>query len=132
VKRARAEAELNDAIGNVLRYGVVLSFVVVATGLLLMVLLPPQGAPVSLKVMLDSKFGVPTLNPSQLLQGIASGNSVSILELGTLILLATPLARVVTSVLLFLRGGDLVYVRITVLVLAMLLLAIFVIGPLEA
>ena len=115
-----------------LRYGVVLSSIVLATGLLLALSLPPPGAPVSLQGMFASNFGLPTLSPWQLLRGIASGNSVSILELGTLILLATPLARVVTSVLIFLREGDALYVRITLLVLAMLLFAIFVIGPLEA
>ena len=132
MKDARAEAQLNETIGKVLRYGVVLSSVVVAAGLLLMFASPPPGEPVSLEGMLQLNFGIPTLSPSQLLRGIASGNSVSILELGTLILLATPLARVVTSVLLFLKEGDSLYVRITLLVLAMLLFAIFVIGPLEA
>jgi len=132
LKAGRAEAELNATIGNVLRYGVVLSSAVLTAGLFLMLSAPPNGAPVSLEGMLASNFGKPTLSPSQLLGGIAGGNSVSILELGTLILLATPLARVVTSVLLFLKERDLLYVGITLLVLAMLLFAIFVIGPLEA
>lgn len=132
MKAAKSEAELNETIGNVLRYGVVLSSIVVTTGLLLTLSLPPPGAPVSLQGMFATNFGLPTLSPSQLFSGLASGNSVSVLELGTLILLATPLARVVTSVLIFLKERDALYVRITLLVLAMLLLAIFVIGPLEA
>lgn len=132
MKDESAEAQLNETIGKVLRYGVVLSSVVVTVGLVLMLSAPPPGAPTSLEGMLQSRFGLPTLSPSLLLRGIASGNSVSILELGTLILLATPLARVVTSVVLFLRVRDGLYVRITLLVLAMLLFAIFVIGPLEA
>jgi uncharacterized membrane protein len=132
LKDVTAEAQLNETIGKVLRYGVVVSSVVIAAGLVLMLTSPPPGEPGSLEVMLQSNFGLPTLSPSQLLRGIANGNSVSILELGTLILLATPLARVVTSVLLFLKERDSLYVRVTLLVLAMLLFAIFVIGPLEA
>jgi uncharacterized membrane protein len=132
LKGGRGEAELNSTIGNVLRYGVVLSSVVLITGVVLMLSAPPGGAPVSLEGMFASNFGKPTLSPSQLFGGIAGGNSVSILELGTLILLATPLARVITSVLLFLKEKDSLYVGITLLVLAMLLFAIFVIGPLEA
>jgi len=132
LKAGGAENELNETIGNVLRYGVVLSSVVVATGLVLMLLALPPGAPASLQGMLASNFGLPTLSPSKLLGGIAAGNSVSILELGTLILLATPLARVVASVLLFMKERDALYVGITLLVLVMLLFAIFVVGPLEA
>ena len=132
MKEGRAEAELNDTIGNVLRYGVVLSSAVVALGLALMLLAPPAGAPGSLQEMLTTNFGVPTLTLSSLLNGVASGNAISVLELGTLILVATPLTRVAASVLLFLREKDMLYVGITLLVLSMLLFAIFVLGPMEA
>jgi uncharacterized membrane protein len=128
----RPRPDLNDTIGKILRYGVVLSSLVVAAGLVLMVLAPPPGAPASLQGTITADFGGPTLNPSALLAGIAAGNPVSVLQLGTLILLATPIARVAASVFLFLRERDMLYFGITLLVLAMLLFAIFVVGPLEA
>jgi uncharacterized membrane protein len=128
----RQRIDLNDAIGKILRYGVVLSSVVVAVGLLLMLLAPPPGTPGTLQGTLAADFGRPTLSPSALLAGIAQGSAVSILQLGTLILLATPIVRVAASVLLFLREKDMLYVGITALVLTMLLLAIFVVGPIEA
>lgn len=128
----QTEADINDVISKVLRYGVVLSSAVVALGLALMLFAPPAGAPDSLQGLLATNFGVPTLNPSALIGGIAAGNPISLLQLGTLILFATPLARVAASVLLFVRDGDELYVGITLLVLAMLLLAVFVIGPMEA
>lgn len=128
----RSKTDLNDAIGKILRYGVVLSSAVVAAGLVLMLLAPPPGTPGTLEGTLAASFGGPTLSPSALLAGIARGSAVSILQLGTLILLATPIARVAASVLLFLRERDMLYVGITSLVLVMLLLAIFVVGPIEA
>ena len=54
---------LNDAIGKVLRYGVVLSSVVLAAGLALMLLAPPPGAPESLQGTIAANFGGPTLSP---------------------------------------------------------------------
>lgn len=128
----RRRTDLNDSIGKVLRYGVVLSSAVVAVGLTLLLLAPPSGAPGSLQGVLDTNFGKPTLNPAALMGGIAAGNPISLLQLGTLTLLATPLARVAASVLLFLRDGDLLYVGVALLVLATLLIAIFVVGPAQA
>lgn len=121
--------ELNDAIGKVLRYGVVLSSLVLAAGLAMLLLVPPPGEPGSLQATIASNFGGPTLNPSALVSGIAAGSPISILQLGTLILLATPIVRVAASVVLFLRQRDTLYVGITLLVLVMLLLAVFVVGP---
>ncbi len=127
-----AKAELNDDIAKILRYGVVLSTVMVAVGLVMMLVAPPAGAPGTLQGTIAANFGRPTLNPSALLEGIADGNGVSVLELGALILIATPITRVAASVLLFLRESDMLYVGVTLLVLGMLLFAIFVVGPLEA
>jgi uncharacterized membrane protein len=123
---------LSQAIGKVLRYGVVLSSAVTAAGLAQLLLAPPSGSPVSVQGILDANFGRPTFNPTELIAGTAAGNPISLLQLGALILLATPLVRVAASVLLFLRDGDLLYVGITLLVLATLLVAIFVVGQMQA
>jgi len=128
----RPPADLNDAIGKVLRYGVVLSSMVVAVGLVLMLSAPPPGTPATLQATLAANFGRPTLSPSALLTGIARGSAVGVLQLGMLILIATPITRVAASVLLFLSERDMLYVGVTLLVLGMLLLALFVLGPLEA
>ena len=132
MKDAREDAELSDIIGAILRYGVFLSSVVIAVGILLVLGSPPAGAPTSLGAMLGSKFGAPTLDAGQVLAGIRGGSPVSVLEAGMLFLLATPISRVIASSLIFLREKDKAYVGITVTVLAMLLFAIFVIGPYEA
>lgn len=127
----RPRADINDAIGKILRYGVVLSSVVVAAGLALMLLAPPSGTPGTLQGTITANFGRPTLSPSALIAGVAHGSAVGVLQLGLLILVATPITRVAASVLLFLRERDMLYVGVTLLVLAMLLFALFVVGPLE-
>jgi uncharacterized membrane protein len=128
----RPQADLNDAIGKILRYGVALSSIVVAAGLVLMLLAPPPGIPETLQGTIAANFGRPTISPSGLVAGIAQGSAVGVLQLGMLILIATPIVRVAASALLFLRERDMLYVGITTLVLAMLLFALFVVGPLEA
>ncbi|MDA4115994.1 MAG: DUF1634 domain-containing protein [Thaumarchaeota archaeon] len=128
----RPPTDINDAIGKILRYGVALSSVVVAVGLALIILAPPPGAPGTLQGTLAVNFGRPTLSPTALLAGIGRGSAVDVLQLGLLLLIATPVTRVAASVLLFLREKDMLYVGVTLLVLLMLLFALFVVGPYEA
>lgn len=132
MKAGHPQDDLNAVVGLILRTGVVLSSAVIAAGLVLMLLAPPAGTPVTLQGLIDSDFGGPTMSHTALLAGIAQGSAVSILQLGTLILLATPMVRVAASVVIFFRERDMLYVGVTVLVLGMLLFAIFVLGPLEA
>lgn len=112
--------------------GTVLSASVIAVGLVLVLAVPPQGTPATLQAALGAKFGGVTLTPSGWLAGFLRGDGLSVLQLGTLVLLATPLVRVGASVILFHREKDTLYVRVTLLVLAMLLFAIFVLGPIES
>jgi len=128
----RPPADLNDAISKILRYGVVLSSVAVAAGLALMLLAPPPGTPETLQGTIATNFGRPTLSPSTLIAEVSRGSGVGVLQLGLLILIATPITRVAASVLLFLEERDRLYVGVTLLVLVMLLFALFVVGPLES
>jgi len=54
-----------------------------------------------------------------------SGNVLAIMQLGLLILIATPIARVVFSAFAFSREGDYMYVAFTLIVLAVLLYSLF-------
>jgi uncharacterized membrane protein len=55
------------------------------------------------------------------LHGIAQGHSAALIQFGLLLLIATPVARVVLCVIAFAAEGDRTYVAITLLVLAVLL-----------
>lgn len=123
---------LYDGVSRVLRYGTFPSAAVLAAGLAWLLLEGQAGAPPSLGAMLASGFGEPTLSPTALVSGLASGSPLCLLEVGTLVLLGTPVARVAASVVLFAEERDRAYVAITLAVLGMLLFAIFVLGPAEA
>jgi uncharacterized membrane protein len=127
----RQDAELADAISRILRLGIILSASMIAVGIFLMLAFPPAGTPANLQSAIAARFGGPTMSTSGWLAGLAHGNALSVLQLGTLVLLATPLVRVSASVFLFYREKDMLYVKVTLLVLALLLFAIVVLGPVE-
>ncbi len=60
-----------------------------------------------------------------ILRGVAELRSFAIVELGIVVLVATPVLRVAASVFLFLAEEDRVFVAVTVAVLVLLLSSIF-------
>jgi len=58
---------------------------------------------------------------SQIFRSALAGDPAGIIQCGLLILVATPVARVIFSVWAFLRERDWMYVSVTLLVLALLL-----------
>ena len=114
---------MNNILGIVLRSGVVLSGVIVAIGTILFVA----------NHSLDDTSAYLAYNPGLIphgnfpvsLTGIATGleslDPFSLIELGFLVLLATPVARVALSLLLFAAEKDRMYVYLTAAVLVILL-----------
>lgn len=64
-------------------------------------------------------------NLSDIFSGLISFDPIAIIDLGLVILLATPVLRVVFSVVAFLLEKDYLYVVITLLVLFIILLNLF-------
>jgi len=60
-------------------------------------------------------------HPAALLRGVAAGDSVALIELGILLLVATPICRMIFAVIAFALERDRLYVAISVAVLAVLL-----------
>jgi len=73
---------------------------------------------------------LPFLNFSDLLHGLAQGQGLAILTLGVFVLLATPVARVLTGWYYFHREGEVAMGVVTLAVFLLLLLGLFVVGPL--
>src|SRR5271169_5819964 len=96
------EAGFKAAIGLVLRYGVMSSFALVALGSLLLFLEGQTGlSPIGTSEQLfDVQNGFP-VGLSTLVQGVAAAKPYAIIDLGLVVLLATPVARVVISMFLF-------------------------------
>ena len=106
-------------ISGVLRGGVLLSVAVILGGIGYFYVLRFQG-------LLPHPTFPDTL--AAVASGVSRGDSLAIVVLGLLILLATPVIRVAVSILAFAIEEDRTYVLITAFVLAILLFSIFGMG----
>lgn len=119
---------MNALISGLLRYGVIISATIIGIGTVLM-LLGNWGQDISQLVVYNpNQLPHGNFDPSlgHMVAGLASLNPQSIIELGVLVLLATPAARVLLSVLLFSAEGDRTYAYITAVVLCLLLFSMLV------
>jgi uncharacterized membrane protein len=115
--------QMNEAIGKVLRTGVVASAAIIAVGAFLLLSKNAQ-LDVSGYLTYDPSHvphGAFPVSLSALFQGLADLDPFAMIELGVVVLLATPVSRVLASVLLFAAQGDRTYFYITLGVLSLLL-----------
>ncbi|MDW5563909.1 MAG: DUF1634 domain-containing protein [Methanomassiliicoccus sp.] len=95
----------------VLRWGMVLSLSVLLLGLALFVLSPPGQSEVD-------------LSPGEIVAGIVDGNAVAVIDLGIVLLIATPLTRVLTTLVIFIVDREYRFVFASLLVLGVISAAI--------
>lgn len=112
------DKDLENIIGNLLRAGVLLSmFIVVLGGIIYLIrhgsLLPEYRTFHSQPPELRTISGI--------LRSSLEGKGRGIIQLGILVLIATPIARVAFSVLGYLAEKDYLYMGITLLVLCIIL-----------
>jgi len=125
------DAGFKEAIGLVLRYGVIASFTLVALGSLLLFLEGQTGYyPMGTAEQLFDAQDRFLVGLAPLVQGVESAKPYAIIDLGLVVLFATPVARVVISIFLFVEEKRYAFVAITATVLAILLLSVFVVAPL--
>jgi uncharacterized membrane protein len=132
--RGGGRTDFSAVIGLVLRYGVVVSFMVICLGSILLFSEGQTGYyPVGTEAgQLFGGHGRFLIGIVPMFQGVAAAKPYAIIDLGLLILFATPIARVFVSIFLFLDERRYVFVIITVAVLALLLFSTFVLGPVIA
>ena len=118
----RDSESIADVISSVLRYGVLISAAIIIVGLLL--LIASSGSSDATPLLNFNLRQVPTL--SAFLSGLASLQPDSVIELGAMVLIATPVSRVLISVFLFAAQKDRLYTLITLAVLSLLLFSMFV------
>jgi uncharacterized membrane protein len=106
-----SQSTLCGVVQPILRWGMVLSLVLMLLGLALGVVLGIEGASV---VPLEKI-------PSQLLEL----DPAAFLTLGIVLLIATPLARVVGALCVFIREGDRKFILVSLAVLLAVALAVF-------
>ena len=105
--------------------GVALGWMVVALVLLLVV---SAGDPESRELSARTLSGY--LGGAGLVPGLLAGNPEAYLTLGVYALVATPVVRVVSGAYFFARSGDRYLFRLALAVLGLLLVSLFVLGPL--
>lgn len=97
----------------VLVWGMVLSISVMLVGLLMYAFSPNGHEEVALSL-------------EGIVQGIVSGNPIAVIDLGIVLLIATPLSRVLTALAVFLVDREVRFVLVSLLVLAVIAFAILV------
>jgi uncharacterized membrane protein len=119
------------AISRVLRIGVLTSIAVIATGMLVTFIHHPGyfSSRPSLGTLTSASESYPR-SVGAVVQGAIEGRGQAIISLGVLLLIATPVARVALSIVIFAIEHDRLYVLITTAVLLLLILS-FVLGGLE-
>ena len=112
------DSQVEKSIGILLRTGVLLAAAVVLFGGILYLVHRGSGH-ADYHVFRGEPRDLRT--PSLTIREAFTGNPEAIIELGLLLLILTPIARVVFSVVAFARERDTMYVVMTLLVLAVLL-----------
>jgi uncharacterized membrane protein len=111
------DKDIEVFIGNLLRAGVIISSSIIIIGGI--IYLFGQGGHLpdyqDFRGLSSSFHSLP-----EVLQGVLKGNGGSIIQLGVLVLIATPIARIVFSIFGFLQEKDRLYIFITLIVLVII------------
>lgn len=101
------ERQVEQVVGNLLRYGVFLATAIVLVGGVLYLIHHGKEAP-NYQFFRGESSEFRT--PEGVATAVMSGRRRGIIQFGLLLLIATPIARVAFSLLAFVRQGDRIYV----------------------
>jgi uncharacterized membrane protein len=112
------DADLEKVIGNLLRYGVLTASLIVLAGGIVYLFRHGRQFP-----DYHQFKGEPDkmIHPKLLWQAVLRGEGRPLIQLGLLVLIATPIARIVFSVFGYLMEKDYLYTVLTVIVLLVIL-----------
>ena len=123
-----AEKDVELYIGKLLRYGVILSCIITLFGGIIYIYQHQGGMPDYSPTPSDEPFpgvAVYLRELSTILPRILQFDGAAIIQLGVIVLIATPVIRVAFSALAFLIEKDYLYVTITLIVLSIILINMF-------
>lgn len=133
MKEQHSIFDLEIISSYVLRGGVIVSCSLIAVGVIaLLVDSRSSPLPQGLQQMVQSDYAKPTLDAGTLIHGVLAFSPIFVIQLGLIILLATPVVRTIVSAIYFAVEKDKMYLAISIFILTVLFLSIFVIGPSEA
>jgi uncharacterized membrane protein len=115
---------VHTAIVTVLRVGVVLSIAIMLVGMAVAFVDHPEHftSPSALVALTSPKAHFPN-TLLDVISGVRRGSGQAIVMAGLLVLIATPVARVALSVVVFVKVRDRIYAAITSIVLMILLIS---------
>jgi uncharacterized membrane protein len=120
--------EINDSITYVLRIGVVTSIILIIIGAVLLFLQgSSNGFPIGELASTSSKINSSMFSASDMINGLFLYQGLDFMLLGIIVLIITPIARVITSVLSFMYERNWLYVVITLIVFINMMVAIFIV-----
>jgi uncharacterized membrane protein len=118
LKRKIQDTDLEMVIGQLLRYGVLLSSVIVAAGGIIYLYRHGTQAPLY-RQFKGEPSKMKEIKP--LWQAVLRGEGRPLIQLGLMVLVATPIARILFSVFGYLLEKDYLYTVITMVVLLVIL-----------
>jgi len=122
VKGTWTDRQVETIIGNLLRGGVILAAMVVFSGGVFFLFHYGSQYP-DYRIFRGEPTDLHTVRG--ILSDALSFRSRGLIQLGLLLLIATPVARVAFSMFAFLRQGDRTYTAVTLLVLMILMYSLF-------
>ncbi len=113
------DRDLQQLVGNLLRWGVIIAMSLVVAGLLLYLFQRGEGA-----------VNYTEFNPlrfqgfAHLFQGLSNADYHAVIQLGVMVLIATPVMRVVLALIGFALEKDRLYVTVSMIILCVILFSI--------
>ncbi|MFL9485230.1 DUF1634 domain-containing protein [Chitinophagaceae bacterium LWZ2-11] len=122
MKKTLHDKDIQTALGTLLRTGVILSSIVVLIGAVIYIY--RHGQETANFHTFHGDTGLFRTFPD-IIKGFFEGKGRAIIQMGILVLIATPIARIIFSIFGFLFEKDYLYVTITLIVLAIILISLF-------
>ncbi len=122
LSKPQADDRMEQFIGKLLRWGVLLSAAVVLMGGAVYLARYGFTRP-DYSVFRGEPSDLHT--PAGIVHGVFHGSSRVWIQLGLLLLIATPIARVAVSIVGYILEGDLLYIGVTSFVFAVLIFSLF-------
>lgn len=122
-KHFLADRDIEQLIGLQLRYGVIISSLIVLAGGVLYLSQSGQLPLPPYHHFAGTKGGFTSFG--EILSGIAAMRAGGIIQFGVVVLIATPILRIAFSLLGFVLEKDRMYILITAIVLTVMMLSIF-------
>jgi len=116
--------EFDEIIGRVLRISVLISVTVIILGVILLFL---RDGIIFYKVAsISTEINSSSFSYLTLIKGLEILDPLSYIYLGLILLILTPILRVVLGIVQFIREGNKIYTIITIIVLFNILFSIFI------